>query len=399
MTQKVILILLDAFRFDYLSKADTPFLSRIAESSIYCKQLEPSFGFCERTEILVGKDSLESGFFTALGYDPEGSPYARIKPVLFVLNLFEKATRSLFLKKALRKVLWELVKNKAKTFHPRNIPMNMLSKISLTEDGLWSEIESNPNSLLNLFAGRVFFKAFTSLDRNDIDDDKGRMQKVIDGLCGSDVFFPVYLSQIDAVGHSFGPESAELRVAVKELDRQLEQFCDDILAKDSDANIYFCGDHGMTTVHTEIDIEAKIKEAFKLGVFPKQCHYFLDSTMARFWFPKANVQHEAIETFFEEQFSPGQGKLIFYRDYEKNGIPKSRRYGDCIWVCEPGCILNPDFFGGVTKIKGMHGYNGEFKDMHGFYIAYNTQDNPCTIPQAKLKSLYSKISRHAGQLS
>ena len=54
---KTLLVLIDAFRHDYLSKEHTPFLWSLLEAGHYVERLEPSFGVCERTEILVGESS------------------------------------------------------------------------------------------------------------------------------------------------------------------------------------------------------------------------------------------------------------------------------------------------------------------------------------------------------
>ena len=68
MKKKVILILLDACRGDYINKKNTPFISSLSKQGTYYKYLKPEFGFCERTEILVGKKPLESGYFTAFDH-------------------------------------------------------------------------------------------------------------------------------------------------------------------------------------------------------------------------------------------------------------------------------------------------------------------------------------------
>ena len=60
--KKFIFILLDAFRSDYINSNNTPFLNSLKEKSIYYKQVNPSIGFCERSEIFTGKKSLELGF-------------------------------------------------------------------------------------------------------------------------------------------------------------------------------------------------------------------------------------------------------------------------------------------------------------------------------------------------
>ncbi len=49
-----VLLLLDAFRRDYLSDVNTPFLWRCSCEGEYYEGVEQSFGFCERSEILSG---------------------------------------------------------------------------------------------------------------------------------------------------------------------------------------------------------------------------------------------------------------------------------------------------------------------------------------------------------
>ena len=60
MDRKVIVIL-DAFRWDYISKNQTPFLYNFKEQNLYIQNLVPSPGFCERSEIFTGLNPKKSG--------------------------------------------------------------------------------------------------------------------------------------------------------------------------------------------------------------------------------------------------------------------------------------------------------------------------------------------------
>ena len=84
---KVVLVLLDACRGDYINQKQTPFLFNLSKRSKYYESLVPSFGFCERTEILVGKTALESKCFTAFGFKPKASPY---RGYTILLNLLDR---------------------------------------------------------------------------------------------------------------------------------------------------------------------------------------------------------------------------------------------------------------------------------------------------------------------
>ena len=78
MKEKVVYLLLDAFRCDYIDEKSTPFLYNCSQKGIFYKQVIPSLSFCERTEIFTGKKPNESGFFTAIGYEPASSQYKKL---------------------------------------------------------------------------------------------------------------------------------------------------------------------------------------------------------------------------------------------------------------------------------------------------------------------------------
>ena len=50
---KIILFLLDAYKGEYLSKSNTPFLYNLSKKGKYIENIIPSAGFCERTEIFL----------------------------------------------------------------------------------------------------------------------------------------------------------------------------------------------------------------------------------------------------------------------------------------------------------------------------------------------------------
>ena len=65
----LLVILLDAFRWDYLNPDDAPYLHKLSHEGIYVKKLKASAGFCERSEIFTGSNPADSGNFTAITFD------------------------------------------------------------------------------------------------------------------------------------------------------------------------------------------------------------------------------------------------------------------------------------------------------------------------------------------
>jgi hypothetical protein len=111
MDRKLVIVLLDACRGDYICEDWTPFLAKLRDESRYYKKLVPGFGFCERTEIFVGKKPSESNYFTAFGLCKSESPYKNLRTALRGLGAIEDFFSSPFLSKIIRRALWGLVKN------------------------------------------------------------------------------------------------------------------------------------------------------------------------------------------------------------------------------------------------------------------------------------------------
>ncbi len=388
--QKVILVLLDAFRCDYISKENTPRLFNLIEDSKYYKKIVPSFGFCERTEILVGKSSLESGYFTALGYDPKNSPYKEQRFALKIFEFLESKSPTIF-KKILRRFFWYLYKKKPGTFFPFNIPFKRLPDFRLTEDGSKNLIISSKDSIYNKGIG-IFRRASTDMSSAMIGNDESRLRDVLENLNNPDYqFFPVYVSKMDYIGHYFGTGSSETFTALKEVDEQIYNFIEDAKMINEEVKIILCGDHGMTDISERIDIEKKLKDSFKEEIILNKLKYFIDSTLIRFWFKDESIRAK-LKVFLHENFI-SFGDIVDYKDYEEKGIPGNKMYGDMIFLCQSGVIISPDFFNSNRDLKGMHGYTPKGESDFGFCMVIKNKGERLTIEKpADLKVVHSEIN-------
>jgi predicted AlkP superfamily pyrophosphatase or phosphodiesterase len=368
MEKKIVLVLLDACRGDYISMENTPFLDKLSKDNRYYKSLVPGFGFCERTEILVGKNTLESGYFTAFGRCFEKSPYKKFRLPLLFLETIEKLFSSIIISRLIRRFIWELVKNKDGSFYPFRIPLSKLSNFSLTEDGLGNLITSSDESLYNV-ASKVFRKGSTSLDSKLIGSDQSRLNLVVKNINGPCDFFPTYVSILDSIGHKDGPHSMEMKKALGELDKKLEVFYNKLQVLENPPVIVFCGDHGMSPIKETLNIKKIADKIFLNKSVSDHFDMFLDSTMARFWFNN-NIKTEMyhFKDLLEKNFK-NKGVFLFQNEYEDYGIPNSNLYGDCIWICNDGFLISPDFFTPSNKIlNGMHGYLPKSNQHYGFAI-------------------------------
>jgi hypothetical protein len=406
-----VLILIDAMRYDYINSVNTPFLQACSAEGSYIEHIIPSYGFCERTEILSGVPPNKSGYFTAIGYDPKNSPFRNFRGLWF-LSAVEKILHLSISKmnvnigelfsRLYRRVL-------RSTFLKRNmgiyrIPINLLKYFALTEDG--EKNESNGGikfkSILNLMeekAVEYYQGSFTSLDMPPNGDDKNRMRLALIAAEKSEAeLFLVYITIIDSVGHDYGPESIEMKNALKKIDGELNDFVQEC-EKISPGNDYiFLGDHGMVTVESHFNAEEEIlfiagKYGMKLG---RDYLMFLDSTVVRLW---AQNPHASMDDFIYdiEKSEAFQTHGIFVDDEKKKEIElplDDERYGQVLWIANPGVLVFPDYFHRNTPSKGMHGYDINVVESHGSCIMYGPSHSPKYVENAKLVSLFNVLHDH-----
>jgi predicted AlkP superfamily pyrophosphatase or phosphodiesterase len=135
MRKSTFIFLLDAFRYDYISRDTTPFLHKSSQDGFYIKKIKPSFGFCERTEFFTGMKPSESGYFSAIGFDPKNSEYKNktffLSFLSFAENLFSdkllikiKGNKYSF-KSLFRKLIVKFI-FKSKKLNPYLVPLKFL---------------------------------------------------------------------------------------------------------------------------------------------------------------------------------------------------------------------------------------------------------------------------------
>ena len=279
---KVILVLLDACRYDYISKESTPFLWKCAQEGNYIERIIPSAGFCERTEIFTGKTPKESGFFTAIGFDPQKSPY-RNNRFLSLLGCIELKCTSIFnscfpskkytLIKYHRKILiifYHFFKKNKYGLKFYNIPLSFIKYFNLTEDE-YDFFDENFKFFKETIFYQVknrneetYFNSFTSLNKSSVNSDIERLQYARTASNNiSNSFIPIYIGMLDSVGHKYGPESKELLVEFKKLDDKLKEFVEYFNETNPGTSFIFLGDHGMTEVTSIIDVKNHIESIIK----------------------------------------------------------------------------------------------------------------------------------------
>lgn len=392
-----VLLLLDAFRPDYLTERTTPFLWRCAQEGEYYSGVEQSLGFCERSEILTGLRGDETGFFTAIGFDPPNSPYANLpflsyldiveKVLLFCLNCLPSNFGSRIHKK-LRYLVSCRFRKSGILMPSYLIPYSWLPYFALTEDRIDHRNPAafpTPSILTRLEkAGMTYYyAAFSALNMPSLyKSDCDRLDAVVrESKVSPKDFYLVYIATADSYGHSYGPDSIELQTALRRLDIDLERFVHDLEHTAPGNSYLFLGDHGMMTVTKKINAEKEISRLLRSFRLQKRRDvlYFLDSTMVRFWAISDKARSLLPDMIATSEVFNGNGTWMNNAAAACNHVPwPDRRYGDYLWVANPGNLVFPDFFHRHTPCKGMHGYDPHLPESRGMCICWGKE-----IPSSK----------------
>lgn len=382
-----VFLLLDAFRHDYLSEEVTPFLWRCAQKGEHYLGVEQSLGFCERSEILTGLCGDETGFFTAIGFDPQNSPYAKApwlrffhvaeETVLLLLRLFPINTGDKIHKK-LRHLISCYFQRIGTSMSTYSIPYLWLPYFALTEDRIdhRSPTAFPTPSILTLLerAGRTYYyDTFTALNfRSSYQSDSERLNAVICDVAESpkDLYL-VYIAAPDAYGHRYGPSSPAFQEILHRLDGELERFVLE-LERTAPGNRYlFLGDHGMLKVTTKVNAEKEISRLLHLANLSKgqDVIYFLDSTMVRLWAISNRARCLLPDILILSELFNENGRWMTNEMAKHNHVPwPDRRYGDYLWTANPSVLVFPDFFHRLAPCAGMHGYDPKLPESQGMCI-------------------------------
>ncbi len=409
---KTFLLLLDAFRHDYLSQETTPFLWRCAQEGEHYQRVIPSLGFCERSEIMSGLTGAETGFFTAIGYDPANSPYLDVRG-LGLLHAVERAAIPLlrcfgdgFAARAHRRLRGYVNRHfQARGFGMKThmIPFPLLEHFALTED-LVDHREPNvfprPSILDELKqAGRGYdYDSFTAVGgRFPYRSDDERLEAVPPKAGREDAdLYLIYVGAPDSFGHKHGPDSEGLRSAMREMDRKIGDMVAAIERHSTGNRFIFIGDHGMVTVTKKIDVEKELRAHFRRGRLKtgRDVLYFLDSTLARVWALKEGARESVRDALLSSETLRSHGSVLDAAAAKKFHVPwNDRRYGDHIWLADPGVMISPDFFHRISTEKGMHGYDPTIPDSQGTCIHWGHGVPRRVEPSIPLSGVHGVLKR------
>jgi alkaline phosphatase D len=171
----------------------------------------------------------------------------------------------------------------------------------------------------------------------------------------------LYFPDVDEAGHAYGPDSAQTRAAVEQVDRAFGELMAALRAVKPEVNVIVAADHGMFTVKEGIDLRADLNGC---------------------------VVTNAVSLVHLHCGGGGEADRVYqavprddsrYRVYRRTEIPARLEYsgnpriGDVVVMPEPGYLvelLPPGSHSSLPKFAGTHGYEAaRCPEMNGILLA------------------------------
>lgn len=363
--QVSILVFIDALGWEVLR--GRPFLD---EELPYRRKLRSVFGFSSACipSILSGLMPREHRHWSFFFYSPRTSPFRPLRP----LNLLPG---SILDRGRVRHLLSRLVKwiyGYSGYFELYNIPFRHIHLFDYCEKKdlfVPGGLNQGRNIFDHLQSGGVRYHVSDWRQSEEVN-----LEALKQDLQRAEIRFALlYMASMDSLLHQVGKASTEVDRKLAWYEAQLREVLRLAREQYQEVRLFICSDHGMATIHTQVDLMAKI-EALGL-VFGRDYVATYDSTMGRFWFhnDQARARISArLEEVPEGRILPEEELRALGCDFE------GRQYGELIFLMRPGVLIIPSHMG-LKPITGMHGYHPDDPDSDASLLS-NVE--PPTDPRA-----------------
>jgi len=340
MNDTTVVVIIDALGFE-LAERHGFRLSELPQRA----RLDTVLGFSQAAlaSILTGRAPDEHGLWMMYSFAAHGSPFSWLA---FVPS--RVSSRSLWLRRLMR---WNLerVHGIRGYYSLYDVPRSILPHLDIPgRAGLFAPggVPGSATILDELEARGVPSRVW---DYHT--DEAAAFGALRDALSERRAgFFLLYTAGLDAELHRAG--SAGAAVAAR-LEWYRERLAEIVAAAGASgaARIFVLGDHGMCDVRSRIDLMGELS-ALELDV-PGDYIPFYDSTMARFRV-RSDRARGILTRFLGGQ---GAGRLLGADEMKSLGVSFiDGRFGDLVFLVEPGTIILPSFMGS-EPVAAMHGYD------------------------------------------
>ena len=385
----LLAIWLDGFRTDYLRKDWTPYLYQLANNSITGEYRPPLAFTGIGVSILTGVNPLKHRIWTEFIYEPNRSPYKWTATMAKLAKFVDVTTDHAGDKAKLARIgtahlifkLSNHISHSTYTPIAHMVPLSILPFFNVTISKDIFQEDFLPFMTLPEIMKR-FLIPFRILSESRMKDPQ--IIEEAFRINRNDRLSIIQLGHLDHVGHTCGPNSGSISEALSKMDnlicamvKKYEEFFN--------LDIFIFSDHGMVNVKRTVDPLRDLRNA---KIKTNEYLAFFDSTLARFWAFTKNAE-ERLLTHLGETCG---GKILSREDYKQYQIPSERRYGDIIWLAEPGTLILPNYYQGSSMNFGMHGYSPEAWEQCSPFIIRSSGRNARSVEhKATPMDIYATI--------
>lgn len=323
----------------------------------------PTFGFEPDAAYIAGLYPDEADGGAQFWYDQSAGPFSFLGGWVRTLNLLPDLPE-----RALRRLVKRIARRRctSPTLSTARIPFHLLKYFSFP---MRCKMD-NPDfvkagSVFDLLrqTGLKWLYHGTPDYKVDLDSNTTRVEKA---LFPPLEFAFFHIGDLDRVGHKYGPESVEIKAALKRIDKGIEHIHKVANERFEEVHLVIMGDHGMMEVQRHLDIWSELK---KLPVkLEKDYLMFLDSTMARFWFFSEKAEGLIVDLLDNIE----GGHIISQEEKDRYHLNYSHNeFGDIIFLVDPGVLIFPNFYQSKKPVKGMHGYAPETPEQQSALLIHS----------------------------
>lgn len=390
---KTIILFIDAFRYDDLTKKNCPFLYKLSKGGAYGR-LHTLPGYHVEYSMMSGKSPKKHNVWIWYYLDKENSCFKWIRPFkkLFI-KLDHTSLRNLsrnFI--SYTTMLFRLIQGNTRFIKVNEIPIEVLDNFNISVDKTYVDKHSLPvPTLFDILRDKKI--KFAALEYPWYADNKTLqiiydkrdvvcLDKVSTMLEYSDIVF-THIWELDSIQHKYGIKTKESLAHIKLLDNSIKELFELSQDRYGKVDIVIFSDHGMTPIDKRIHIQSLLKHY--------DADYFIGSTMAQVWF-KDRLDKEHMRDQLTSDIKMLNCLAYNKSNINKLDIPYRRAFvGDLLIAAKPGSQFYPDFFRKDANAKAMHGYTTKNKDLDGIFIINTSNIKKRVFRDAKLVDILPTI--------
>lgn len=330
MKETTLLILIDAFRSDYLDPDDTPFLWQLKGEGVYVKQNYNPGGYCERTCFMTGAGPEITDNYFAMALMPIGYARAYYEP----------------------------------TF---NVPPFIRDRLAMTED---QTLDDSPGSFINWTTGEKIESIYDVMRRRNktwhveacqalgVRSKQGRTThgsrviQMVNAIKKECDYYYWQISETDQQLHYRGTNKDQRASILRKADSDVKTVVTRFREHFDKVNLIIGGDHGMSNVQRRVNFDLEYR-GFRLGW---DYLYLKSSAAIQFWAFNPRV----IPEILSDRALLANGEFI---------ESPSNRQGTLIWRANFGTLVSPCHFHPANDpIMAMHGWDPGHPEQMGMTI-------------------------------